>query len=101
DAVEELEQIALRRIERQVPNIEPGRGYFDCFRLARGPRRFRTVGAGRLHRPGQGLFAAGEKCRDFLPERFLRRCARGRTLVARAIVAPSAGAAAWSPAVSP
>ena len=29
DAIEELEEIALRRFERQVPDVKPGRGDFD------------------------------------------------------------------------
>jgi hypothetical protein len=29
DAVEELEQIALGRVERKIPDIEPGSRYFD------------------------------------------------------------------------
>src|SRR2546421_333321 len=33
DAVEELEEVALRRVERQVPDVKPGRGHFDRFRF--------------------------------------------------------------------
>src|SRR5450755_2575397 len=103
DAVEEIEEIALRRIERQIPDIKPGRTDFDRFRFARRTRRLETVVA-RCLRNWSGRwsrFSTGEERRDFLPERFLRRRPRWRALVARAIVAPSAGAAARAPAISP
>src|SRR4051812_33324847 len=48
DAVEELEEIALRRIKRQVPDIEPGGRDFDRFRLTRRTRRLEPVAARRL-----------------------------------------------------
>src|SRR4051812_47799206 len=38
DAVEELEQIALGRVERQVSDVKSGRRYFDRFRFTRRPR---------------------------------------------------------------
>src|SRR4051794_6293287 len=75
DAVEELEQVALRRVERQVPDVEPGRRYFDRFRFTRRPRaRLGTIRAGLLlawlHRSRGRLRAApGEKVHDALEQR--------------------------------
>ena len=43
NAVEELEQVALRRVERQVAHVKPWRGDLDRFRLARRPHLLRTV----------------------------------------------------------
>src|SRR2546423_8128784 len=106
DTVEELEQVALRRVERQVPDVKPGRRHFDRFRFTRRPRRgLRTIPprllALALHRSRRRFSAPGEKVHDSLEQRFFYRSARGRVLVAGAIVAPSAGAAAWTPAVPP
>src|ERR1044071_3760818 len=100
-AIEELKEIALRRIERQIPDIKPGSGDFDRFRSARRPRTLETVVARRLRHRSGGRFSTGKKPCNFLPERFLRRRPRWRALVARAIVAPSAGAATRTPAISP
>ena len=38
DAVEQLEEIALRRVERQVADVKSRGSDFDRFRLARRPR---------------------------------------------------------------
>ena len=43
NSVEEFKEIALRGIERQVPDIEPGRGHFDRFRFMRRTRRLEAV----------------------------------------------------------
>ena len=54
DAIEEFKEIALRRIEGQIPDIKPGSGDFDRFRSARRTRRLETVVARRLrHRSGR------------------------------------------------
>ena len=50
-AVEELEQVALRGVEGQVPDVKPGRGDFDRLRFtrsARSLRRLRTIASRRL-----------------------------------------------------
>src|ERR1043165_2094635 len=106
DAVEELEQIALGRVERRVPDVKPGRRHFDRFRFTRRPRtrRLRTIPARMLclRRSRRRFSAAGEKVHDPLQERFFYRSTRGRVLVAGAVsAAPSAGAAARTPAVPP
>ena len=43
DAVEELEQVALGCVERQVADVKTRRSDFDCFRLARWSRLVRAV----------------------------------------------------------
>lgn len=52
DTVEEFEEIALCRIERQIPDIKPGRGNFYRLRFAGRARRFEPIVARCLrHRP--------------------------------------------------
>jgi len=43
NAIEQVEEIALGGVERQVANVKPWRRDFDAFRFARRPRRLRAV----------------------------------------------------------
>jgi len=54
DAVEEFEKIALRCVERQIPDVKPGRRDFNRLRSARGARRVGTVLTGRLRNRSDG-----------------------------------------------
>ena len=101
DAIEQLEEIALGRVEGKIADVKTRRRDFDCFGFTRWPRLLllrRTIPScdGRLR------FSVGEKRCDFLPERFFRWRSGGRRLITRATIAPSSGgAAARTPRISP
>src|SRR5437764_908677 len=103
NAVEELEQIALRRVERQIAHVKPGRRDFDRFWFTRRPRLLLALGA--IPRrlvvvcSARRIFVS-KKPNDLLPKRLFRRCLRGHALLTRPIIAaPSAGSAARTPAI--
>ena len=86
DAIEQVEEIALCRVEGQITDVEPRRSDFDRFRFACGPRLLlRTV----ARCSGQLLcaFAVSKKCSEPLPECFLGRF-RGLARIARPAIAP-------------
>jgi len=92
DTVEELEEIALGRVERQIANVEPRRCDFDCLGFTRRTRLLlRTVSRRRCGFPCS--FAVSKKCGQPLPECLLRGF-RGLAPVARTAIVPSVVAAA-------
>jgi hypothetical protein len=98
DTVEELEQVALGRVEGKIPDVKPGRRNFDRLRFARWPRW-------RLAIPGNGdgflfAFAIAEKRGQLLPECLFRGFGP-RWLLPRLAIAPSVGTAARTPRTSP
>ena len=99
DTVKQLEEIALRRVERQIADVQTRRSDFDRFYFTRRTRRLGAI-ARRLGRSLLSALAVScEKRRQSLPECFLRSF-RGRALMARTI-APSSGSAARVPRTSP
>jgi hypothetical protein len=73
DPVEKIEKIAFGRVERQIPDVKPGRSDFDRFRFTRRPRLLLRLllpfGAiARLSRWFAFPAVACEKCGDPLPE---------------------------------
>jgi hypothetical protein len=74
NAVEQVEEIALGGVERQVANVQTRRGDFNPFGLARRPRWLRTIA--RLCRRFLFLAAVSKKFGNPLPKRFFLRLRR-------------------------
>jgi hypothetical protein len=74
NAVEQVEEIALGGVERQVANVETRRRDFNPFRLARRPRWLRAIA--RLCRRFLFLAAVSKKVGNPLPKRFFLRLRR-------------------------
>src|SRR2546423_9837668 len=107
DAVEKLEQIALRGIEREVANIKPGRGHLDRLGLARTAVLRRAVArldcsVTRLRggSRSRGCVVASKEACDFLPEALFGGSSRLRAIGAR-IEPPAGSASARTPRASP
>ncbi len=66
DAVEELEQIALSRIEGEIADVKTRRCDFDCFRLARGAD-WRSIARRTCGGRFDGSVAVSEQSRESLP----------------------------------
>jgi len=71
NAVEQVEEIALGGVERQVANVETRRRDFNSFGLARRSRWLRAIA--RLCRRFRFLAAVSEKFGNTLPERLFLR----------------------------
>ena len=109
DAVEQLEQIAFGRVEREIAYVETRRRNFDRFRFTLWPRLpllclwlrlcraiARATGCFPL-----GLAVAAKKCRKSLPECWFGGCFCSRVLMTAAAVAPSVGTASRTSRASP
>jgi hypothetical protein len=97
NAIEQIEEIALGGVERQVANVETRRRNFNLFWLARGSRWLRAIA--RLCRRFLFLAAVSKKFGNALPKgRFL--CLRRLLWSSNAFVISSAAAptarAAWA-----
>ena len=95
NAVEQVEEIALGGVERQVANVETRRRDFDSFRLACKSRWLRAIA--RLCRRFLFLAAISEKFGNPLPKRFFLRLYRflwsPKTFLISSASAPTARAA--------
>src|SRR5262249_1264385 len=74
NAVEQVEEIALGGVERQVANVETRRGDFNPFGLACSPRWLRAIARG--YRRFLFLASGYEKFVNPLPKRFFLRLRR-------------------------
>ncbi len=74
DTVEQLEEIAFCRIEREIANVKTGRCDFNPFGFARGSRRLRAIP--RLCCCFLLLAAIPEKLGNPLPKRLFLRLRR-------------------------
>ncbi len=90
DAIEELEKVALGRIERQIAYVKTRRSHFDRFRLALRPWFARLLllrlmllllTVTRLRSRLSLAAVASKKCDDALPKCFLLRSLRAFALV--------------------
>src|SRR5260370_10271784 len=105
DAVEELEQIALGRVEGQIADVKTRRSDFDCFRFPRRPRLLLRalmllLAVARLCGWSSCVAAISKKCDDALPECFLFWSWRALILETPA-TAPSSRPTAPVPLASP
>src|ERR1700736_3837296 len=99
NTVEQLEEIALCGVERQITNVKTRRSDFDRLRFARGPRLRLRCAIARYKCLFSCFCPVAEKCSEPLPECFLGSFRR-RVFVAEPI-APSSGPATRTARASP
>jgi hypothetical protein len=112
NAVEELEEIALGRIEGQIADVKTRRSNFDrlrftlrawfAFALFLRPRLMLLLAVTRLRRWFPLAAVASKKCDDALPKCFLLRCLRAFALILKTTApAPTSRPAASVTLASP
>ena len=103
DAVEELEQIALGRVEGQIANVKTRRSDFDRLRLALWPRlalvlrlllMLMLAVTRRRSRFSLATVVSSKKCDDALPKCFLLRSLRALLVLETPAPSPTSRATA-------